>query len=300
MAEPNLTAADAASVKSSLKALGLPPTTQVVERLSAGASGSQVFALRLDGDCAVLKVTEDPSWRVRAERELAVYGDLAGSLDVLPEVLGAHRDDRGVHLLLTAYEPFPAASTLNDSAWVQLADRLGCLQSAPISAADWLPSRRWPGPQEVLAAVQLWNDRGSSVPAARGAARLAMTRNLPPLAEPVLTHGDCHVGNLLHGPGGRVLWIDWQEVCLSSGFDDLVFLWQRAEFGGAHPPREAMIAAYAAARDLPLDGPLRAAVEAAELRLLLVAWPHFLPYGSQRQQQAMTQRLNRLATRTRR
>lgn len=299
MAEPGLTAADVALVHRSLKALGLPAASQVVEKLSVGASGSQVFSLELDGDRAVLKVTEDPGWRVRAERELAVYDELAGSLtDVLPEVLGSHRDAGAVRLLLATYEPFPAASTLDDSAWVALAGQLGRTQSVPVQAAEWLQARPWPQSEDVLAAVQLWNDRGSAVPAARGAARLAVVRDLPPLAGPVLTHGDCHVGNLLHGPGGRVLWADWQEACLSSGLDDLVFLWQRAEFDGAHPPREAMNAAYAAARSFSLDDAFRAAVEAAELRLLLVAWPHFLPYGRQERQQAMTQRLHRLTSDT--
>lgn len=295
MAEPGLPAADVDLVQRSLRELRWRGTFEVVKKLSVGASGSQVFLLDLNGGRAVLKVTEDPDWHERAEREFAVYNQFAEALtNVLPEVLAADRDDRAVRLLLTAYQPFPSASSLDDAAWLALAEQLGQVQGVPVPAAAWLQSRPWPSSEDVVAAVQLWNDRGSDVPAARGAAQLAVARNLQPIADPVLTHGDCHVGNLLQASDGRVLWTDWQEVCLSSGLDDLVFLWQRAEFDGAHPPREAMTAVYAAARCLPLDDAFRAAVSACELRLLLFAWPHFLPYGRRDRRQAMTQRLHQL------
>jgi Phosphotransferase enzyme family len=110
----------------------------------------------------------------------------------------------------------------------------------------------------------------------------------------VLTHGDCHVGNLLLGPGGRILWTDWQEVCLSTGLDDLVFLWQRAEFDGARPPRDAMTSAYAAARSLQPDDNLRSALGGCELRSLLVGWPAFLDYGGPDRRQLMIRRFQQL------
>lgn len=163
-------------------------------------------------------------------------------------------------------------------------------------AQGWLEPRPWPSAKEIAAAVRVWNGRGSAVPAARAVERLARSKDLQPFAGLVLTHGDCHIGNLLQGPGGRVVWTDWQEVCLSNGLDDLVFLWQRAEFDGADPPRDDMTAAYAAARRIPLDEAFRSAIKASELRLLFVAWPHFLPYGQQDRQELMTQRLSQLSS----
>ena len=68
MADPGPSAADVALVHRSLKALGSPAASRVVKKLSVGASGSQVFSLELEGGRAVLEVTEDPGWRVRAER----------------------------------------------------------------------------------------------------------------------------------------------------------------------------------------------------------------------------------------
>jgi Ser/Thr protein kinase RdoA (MazF antagonist) len=94
-----------------------------------------------------------------------------------------------------------------------------------------------------------------------------------------LIHGDCHTGNLLVDDSGEFCWADWQEVGVGHGPEDLALLWQRAEFGGAVPPRQAMLDAYLAARGLrsePTDpGAVRAAV-AAELRLLLLDWPFYL------------------------
>ena len=297
MADSRVLAADTVGlVQRSLRQLRWRGTFRVIRKLSAGGSGSQVFLLDLDGEHAVLKVTEDPDWQERAEHEFAIYDQFAELLKgVLPEVRARHRDRHAVRLLVTAYQPCPSASALDEVAWVWLADQLGHMQCVPVPTAAWLRSRPWPSSEEVAAAVRLWDGRGAGVPAARAAERLAADRNMQPIAGPVLTHGDCHVGNLLQGPAGRVLWIDWQEVCLSSGLDDLVFLWQRAEFDGAHPPREAMTAAYAAARRLPLDDDFRSAVTACELRLLLLAWPHFLAYGHQDRQQIMTQRLQQLA-----
>lgn len=91
-----------------------------------------------------------------------------------------------------------------------------------------------------------------------------------------LRHGDWHLGNLLLDPSDRVVWIDWQEVGFGRGPEDLTLLWQRAEFDGLMPPRDAMLSAYAQARGIQKDTSLDQAAVAAELILLLLAWPPFL------------------------
>ena len=184
--------------------------------------------------------------------------------------------------------------TLTDDTWVAAADPLGQLHSAPVPRSPWLRPRPWPSSPEVANALSLWADRGVAALATRAAAQLPAAKDVEAALPRVLTHGDCHLGNLLQGPGGRTLWVDWQEGCLSTGLDDLVFLWQRAESDGAHPPREDMTAAYAAARSRPSDAAFRAALALCELRLLLVAWPPFLHYGSPERQKTMTQRLQQL------
>ncbi len=293
---PPADASPADLVERSLRDLGWGGPARVVTELTGGASGSQVFLLDLGGEPAVLKTTEDPAWYARAARELAVHRELGPALrDFLPEARATHRDPHGVRLLLAAHDPFPRAAAVTEAAWIELADRLGRLQQVAVPRPGWLRPRPRPSPAAVADAVRGWARHGSAALAARAAERLDAARSLPSGLATVLTHGDCHVGNVLNGPGGRPVWVDWQEVCLSSGLDDLVFLWQRAEFDGAHPPRAAMTAAYAAARGVPRGGALRAALDSCELRRLLVDWPPFLGHGSPDHRQVMTRRLEELA-----
>jgi len=286
---------DAALVERSLVLLGRRRPLHVVTKLAGGGSGSQVFLLELDSERVVLKVTEDPSWRQRAGHELRVYRDFASTLhDFLPSIRAAYEDRAAVRLLLAEYDPCPPASALTPDTWVELGDQLGQLHRAAGPRPAWLTPRRWPSAEEVAQALHRWDNHGSGALARRAAADLAGVRDLHLSLPTVLTHGDCHLGNLLRGPTGRILWIDWQEVCLSTGLDDLVFLWQRAEFDGARPPREAMTSAYVHARRLGPDGDFRAVLAASELRLLLVAWPSYLSYGSKDRQQILTRRLEQL------
>jgi len=287
-------AADADLVGRGLVALGWSGAVRVVGGLAGGGSGSQVFLVELDGERAVLKVTEDPGWVDRAARELAVYRDLAAFLDgFLPVVRATQQDPGGVRLLLAALDPYPPATALTDDAWVELADRLGRLHRQPVPRPGWLNPRPWPSSEQVAAAVRVWAGHGVTDVARRTAHQLDTARTLLSPQGTVLVHGDSHVGNLLRGPSGPV-WADWQETHLGSGLDDLVFLWQRAEFDGAHPPRDTMTAAYTAARGLDLDAGLRSALAASELRLLLVSWPPFLGYGTADQRRVMTGRLQQL------
>lgn len=156
-----------------------------------------------------------------------------------------------------------------------------------------LRQRPWPSEREVAYAVGQWAGYASTDLRLRAAGQLAAAREYSTPGS-VPTHGDCHVGNLVRGPGGRAPWVDWQDACLSTGLDDLVFLWHRAEFDGAHPQREAMTSAYLAARPVSLDSDIRAAIAVCELRSLLVTWPSFLRDGEQDRQQVMARRLQQV------
>lgn len=294
MIEPPPGEAAAELVARSLRDLGREGPTRVLTRL-AGGSGSQVYLLDLDGEHTVLKVTEDPSWYDRAAHELAVYQELGPALgEFLPDLVAGHRDAGAVRLLVAAHDRCPPARALTDLAWVELAGRLGRLQRSPVRRPPWLRLRPWPSAGELAGAVAGWTGHGFGALAARAAEQLGAAGARATGGGTVLMHGDCHVGNLLQGPGGRHLWVDWQEVCLGSGLDDLVFLWQRAEVDGAHPPRDAMTSAYARARALDRDDVLRSALAACELRLLLVAWAPFLTFGSEDRRQVLAHRLEEL------
>lgn len=290
--EEGLQASDVNLVSRSLAALGRECRYRLLKRLSGGVSGAQVFLLELESERAVLKVTEDCGWRQRALRELTVYSELAPALGIaLPTVTASHSDDGAVQILMAEHQPFPLAPALSVAAWVELAEQLGRLHRPVAPWPAWLRHRTWPPSDRIADAVRQWDGLGFEVLAERAAGLLGELRGSDAGLAAVVTHGDCHVGNLLHSPTGSTLWADWQEVCLSTGADDLVFLWQRAEFDGASPPRDAMAAAYGSARNLGQDADLGRALAACELRLLLVEWPEYVSYGTDTQRRIMTQRL---------
>ena len=111
---------------------------------------------------------------------------------------------------------------------------------------------------------------------------------------PCLLHGDFHLGNLLVDPVGEFVWIDWQEVGSAHGPEDLAFLCQRSEAVGLTPPRDAMLTTYAAARGISDDAVLRHAFVAAELQLLLLAWPEYLGFIDNAARTRLSTRLNSL------
>lgn len=135
--------------------------------------------------------------------------------------------------------------------------------------------------------LRAWGAVGAADAAARGIR--VITRRVPELA-PVLVHGDCHTENIVRSRDGAYQWIDWQEAHRGDGLADLVFLWQRAEFAGARPPRAAMMAAYAHARRLDQTS-MRPLIDQAELRLLLHSWPPFLGLGTSSGREVMRRRL---------
>ncbi len=282
-------------VSASLAALGCEAPHRVLRTLMVGGSGASVFLLELPTGRAVLKVTEDPAWRRRARRELGVYRELAGTLGVVvPAVIAAHSDRGVIRLLLAEHTPYPPAPAVTDLEWTALADQLGRLHHPPDPAPPWLEHRPWPGSDQLAQAVDWWTARGFGALARRATELIAVGHELDGIAPRVITHGDCHVGNLLRSDRGDTVWVDWQEVCLSSGFLDLAFLWQRAEFAGATPPREAMWEAYLTTRGLRPDLNPRSLIGVAELLLLLLAWPSYLHHGSKPQQELVTHRLGQL------
>jgi hypothetical protein len=124
-------------------------------------------------------------------------------------------------------------------------------QPAPVSE---LGLRKLPSVDDVEVAMGHWGAVGAGREARRGAELLHRRAEVAlPALPTVLTHGDCHTENIVQDASGRYRWIDWEQAHLGDGLDDLVFMWQRAEFAGASPPREAMLTAYTAARALRLS-----------------------------------------------
>jgi Ser/Thr protein kinase RdoA (MazF antagonist) len=277
-----------------------------VSTLSGGASGSAVYQLLVDladdagrGDF-VLKVASGQASGEQTRRELNFYRDLAPRVPVLVPKLVAgveHRD--GICLLLESAGAGTSPARWSHDRWEELATELGSLHHKRVAAA----ATRWPsakvGPPaaqaEIASAARTWAALGYGPLLTKVWSRfdrLDATLTQLPVC---LRHGDWHLGNILLDPVDRFVWIDWQEVGLGHGPEDLALLWQRAEFDGFTPPRDAMLTAYARARGIPDDAILHRAAVAAELTLLLLSWPPYLTSAPEPARARLHGRLEHLA-----
>jgi aminoglycoside phosphotransferase (APT) family kinase protein len=289
-------------IASCLRAMHLDPTrVSRRQRLPGAGSGSGVHLLRLDGRDVVLKITRhaEGAGAQPARRELRFYRELAPRLPVLvPRLLGSADGDQLTCLLLSAARPASHANGWSRRRWVEVAAQLGRLHGTAVAAADasvWLQYTRPLEQHDTAGAMAYWRAAGCTDLAER------LLETSPDLAACVaslpacLVHGDCHTGNLLVDESGDLVWADWQEVSIGHGPEDLALLWQRAEFDGARPPRSAMLAVYARARGFAREAALRRATIAAELLLLLLAWPQHLTMAAPGRCRVMIRRLHRLA-----
>jgi aminoglycoside phosphotransferase (APT) family kinase protein len=247
-------------------------------------SGAGVHpAVTRDGLAAYLKLTParlGTGMLECARRELSFYSRLADQVPVsTPPLLGALDTDAGVVLLLAAAGQQVSVEAWSYQAWAALGRDLAGLHGVPVAGQDW------PGQDSLLKAMsepvsgevtQFWGDVLPELPELL-ASRDAMRAELA--AQPVaFIHGDCHTGNIVHGPDGLVF-CDWQSACLGRATADLAHLSVRATPAGVTIPRE-MMTAY-------LDGrggdaaDLERALALAELAVFVFQWPPYAVYNSQ-------------------
>ncbi|MET0694528.1 MAG: phosphotransferase [Propionibacteriaceae bacterium] len=273
--------------------LGLGPPVNIV-RLAGGRSGAPVVAADVDGSRLVLKMTSQPERVTRAELEVRLLRSAGVIEGLAPELVASAVGPGWVAIATRPCTPLGAAPQIDFRTWMAAATRLAEVHRCLPAIDGLLPrprSESFPGDGAGLAP---WFTLGAGDDALRGSQLLA---EQPALQLPqVLTHGDCHLDNILHDPSGALVWIDWQEAHLGDGLGDLVFLWQRAEFDGARPPRAEMTRGYARARQLD-PGELQPLLDRVELQLLLHSWPPFLSYGTPTARDTMRRRLAALARR---
>ena len=247
-------------------------------------SGAGVHPARTrDGLAAYLKLTParlGTGMLDRARRELSFYRRLADQVPVsTPPFLGALDTDAGVALLLAAAGKQVNAEAWSDQAWVALGRDLARLHSVPVAAQDW-PGQDWlvktmsePVSDQI---TQFWDTVLLELPDLL-ASRDTMCAELA--GQPVaFIHGDCHAGNIVHGPDGLVF-CDWQSAGSGRATADLAHLSVRATPAGVTIPRK-MMTAY-------LDGrgggaaDLERALVLAELAVFVFQWPPYAVYNSQ-------------------
>jgi len=284
------------TVQSACALLHLEPS-DAREKLSAGRSGALVVRCDSAGQRMVLKVTTDTARLTRARSELDLISEgPTGLADLMPRYIAGHATSDMVCLATEEHQPLPHPRVISDEEWAALASSLGRLHNAPVPGLD-LQAATAVDASAVADAARFWARLGCADDAQRAAhlvLRYDGTSDGPAPIRPVPEHGDCHTENVVRDENGGLRWIDWEEARLGEGFSDLVFLWQRAEFAGASPPREAMVDAYSSARNLNNDSRLHEALQVAELRQLFISWPPFLSYGAAENRERLMERLPRL------
>jgi Ser/Thr protein kinase RdoA (MazF antagonist) len=259
------------------------------EELAGSASGAAVYRVRVDGGDAVLKVTVGAG-RANARRELAFYRTMADQVPVAtPKLLRSADNDELTAMLLSAHTPARPAREWTQSAWLDVARQLAALHSMPLPDEQPWTEQSWL--QQLLdqppldGAEDYWSrDTVGVILEDPGA--LAVAVNAMP---DCFLHGDCHADNLLT-EGSQLVWADWQAASIGSPAGELAFLWSRADADGADLPYDAMLHEYAVLRATD-PAVLRRAVLAAELAILLFAWPQYAVHRTQLDRARMTRRL---------
>jgi aminoglycoside phosphotransferase (APT) family kinase protein len=286
-----LTPTERQAVQGACTLLQLEPS-EARKKLSAGRSGSLVVRLHSRGQPMVLKITTDTARLARARSELRILSDgHEGRTNFMPRYIAGHDARDTVCLLTEEHQPLPHPRAISDEEWVALANSLGRLHDVPVMPR-WRLRRAVSevDAQAEVDAVRWWAELGRADEAEVASHLIRRCRSDCPDTVG-LEHGDCHTENIVCDENGDLRWIDWQEARLAIGVSDLVFLWQRAEFAGAMPPRDAMTDAYCAARGLDNDSRLQTALDVAELRLLFINWPPFMTFGTEASRQRLMQRL---------
>jgi thiamine kinase-like enzyme len=273
--------------------------TDAIE-LAGAASGAGVYRVQVAGEDAVLKVTGPGRARQLARRELTFYRTMADRMPITTPRLLRYADDEDITaLLLTAHQPSPPAPDWSQSAWLELARQLAALHSLPIPSEDhwlgtsWLRQALDQPPLDV--AEGYWSNTsaaGSICVVLRRTSELAEAFGSTP---DCFVHGDCHVDNLLR-EDRELVWADWQSVGVGSPAGELAFLWSRADADGAGLPYDAMLDVYLTHREAD-PVPLRRALVAAEIGILLFGWPQYAAYRAPDEQHRLARRLTHLTDR---
>jgi phosphotransferase family enzyme len=294
------------------------------EVIGAGTSGATVCrVLSTEGDL-VLKYTVPANGEIavaRAGRELAFYRQLAERIPVrVPQLLAEYRGPDGIALLFPAYEPLPPGRW-QKADYLKAARETARLHSAfwgnteGLAGFTWLKRPR-PRPEETsrdtISASDYWrrlrdephfanllNEQTLDWITGLLSRVQAMDHTLEILPM-TLCHGDCNTTNLLKDAEDRNIWVDWQEVGLARGPEDLSFLIQRASSAGADIPHDEMLEEYCEHLRLGTGDPvslqlIRQAVETVELRSYTLYWPEYMAGASEERLRNMLERMRVLA-----
>lgn len=286
-----------------LDALGQATKLKSYRLLAGGVSDVSTYLVELEEGSVVLKLAMegDELSKARTLREIGFYKQLAPRVPLPTPPLLVSSADRGAPwLCLLAWNAAPPVAHWPRARYCHLASQLAQMHGAFLGCVDELRSLAWltrrdqrTTPQVIETAKDKWRVVSESharlfvctTPSSiKGyLAQVGYLDDVIGESPATLVHGDCHHGNLLINPTGRWAWADWQEVGVGHGASDLSFFLQRAAMAGADVPEGDALSSYVESlaghgRSSPSTAELARHVHAHELRMLLVGWPHYLPF----------------------
>lgn len=292
--------------------------------LQKGYSGSYVYLISFPKGEAVLKIALAEGGSVaieRLHRECMFYQEMAALVPLrTPKLLNSYEGREGGALLIAAYQPALSPSLWQEEDFLEAARQLGKLHGRFWGQSELLDRRPWlkqPTHSDLSAdthkAFGDW-DTLQQKPKFSGVMTGEAIQMIKDLLErtveirqiidafPVtLCHGDCNTTNVLRDAQNHFIWIDWQEVGLGRGPQDLSFLLQRASAEGGSVPVQAVLSAYQASLVACLGFPIsvneiQQLMDAADLLGSILYWPFYLTESSEEKVRNILISIHRLSS----
>jgi hypothetical protein len=266
-----------------------------------------VYQITFPEDEAVLKIALAEGGSVefeRIHRECMVYQEMASLVPLrTPKLLANQRGPatyEGGALLIEAYQPALSPNRWKEEDFLEVARQLGVLHRHFWGQDELLTRRPWLK-QPALAHLSADTQQAHAdletlrrkpmfsgilthpaIQAIHGLLERSLEiRQIIDSFPVILCNGDCNTTNILGDTDSHFAWIDWQDVGLGRGSEDLSSLLQRASAEGGHASARAVLSAYQSSLVSCLCPPIptkaiQQVMDAADLLDRLLYWPFYL------------------------
>lgn len=283
-------------------------TIENLEEVTTGVGGAKKYKLQVHNRPLFMKHTPADSPDYIYQKGLVEYyfhSDFCSFYETqAPELLHSLIDsEHGIFLMFPLYRICPPPSQWDKILTEKTLEACAKLHAAFWGRTDSLKHYPWLTAVEdnistemTQDALELWNkilDK-PSLSIDKSSTKNMLDRlfgNIEKLQDishsmpKTVCHGDFHMENILLDSVGTPLLSDWQEVCISSGPNDISFFLNRAKASGASLAEEDAVAYYVDKLEKLLGNQIGTAsvnqvISASSILTSLIHWPHYLSDAS--------------------